>query len=433
MSEFFQLFDKAEAQFEIGYYAQAKAGYLRAIDAEPNHVDVFRAISKVELIEEMLASRGWYGEPRPNSHAICLFGSVPESSREPSYAHYAFFGKAAYDAFQTSYYLQDLFRFRRYKRLVQPTFLLLYLAIKATRSGRVEFLELGSTLFAAYEKLANCQRFLNELDAHTVEASNASLQGGAGNRTGQQIDFMGIELSNWLREVSVMVHAGVPLRLYASHADVPAPASPRFSFSLGVANYAFEATPAFAQWTAQSRFVILRERFTLGTEFRWGILGKRFMCFSLPEFAALVARLGRKVSLLSFCEAPPFLQATDSRPPAETVFIDAYVAVHDLREEEIQRFAQSIAQYRLGGATLTFNTTPSFALDSSILSRDLHALENQQWLRSYIKHPGSQATTDSRPGETQFCFTSDLLINGLKAHVDALDRIYSGSRTGSFE
>ncbi len=67
VSDFLTLFQRAGTHFESGRYGEAREDYLRAIGAEPNHVDVFRAILKVELLEEMAASPGWYGERRPPS------------------------------------------------------------------------------------------------------------------------------------------------------------------------------------------------------------------------------------------------------------------------------------------------------------------------------------------------------------------------------
>ncbi len=426
VSDFLTLFQRAGTHFESGRYGEAREDYLRAIGAEPNHVDVFRAILKVELLEEMAASPGWYGERRPRAHALCLLGSVSESAGERPHAHYAFFGKTAYDAFQTAYYLQDLFRLRRYDRLVQPTFLLLHLAMKAVAATRVEFLELGSTLFAAYEKFANCERFLDSISAGTGDGSARSAGHEDRAVADGRVDFIGVELSDWLREVSRLVHPDVPIRLYPSHAHVPPSALPRFSFSLGVGNYAFETTAALARWLAQSRLAVLRERFTLGRDFTWEILGKRFTCFSLPELAEAVARLGRKVSLLSFGEAPPFLQPSDPVPTPDSVFLDAYVAVHDLSQEEMERIAHSITAYRLETMMLTFNTNPSFRIGADILARSLDAIHAAEWTRNYADASGQPRAAGSAPSDPCFDFTSEILVNGLAAHVDALMRAYEG-------
>jgi hypothetical protein len=416
--EFGRYFRAAEEHFEAGRYPAARDCYLTAISAESDHVDVFRAILRVETIEEIAAGSAWYG-PRPLHHAVCLLGSVSESPDAPPYLHNAFFGKRAVEAFQAATYLDDLLRLRRFPRLIQTAFLLLYLSLKAMKGDRVQFLELGSTLYAAYEKLANTERFLQRRAGigvgSTVTAPEPTLV--------ERIEFLGVELSDRQRAMSALLHPTVPLQLFATIGEVPRSDLPRAAFSLGVGNYAFEDTGELAAWLLQSRFTVLRERFTLRRDYNWEIMGKRFVCFALPQLAATMREHGYRVSLLSFVEAAPFLDSPSS-DAADEVFLEAHLAVHDLTHGEMENVADDIRRYRLVGIESSFNSNPPIRLDVDILLRDLGPLQAQAWGRRYVVDRTRTDRSTDAGSAAQFDFTVDRLKALLKAHIDTVARTY---------
>lgn len=419
MSNFLDLFVEGETLFAENKYIEARDKYLSAISLDSNHVDVFRAMMKVDLVEEILAGREWYGTEPGSHHALCLFGSISARPGIRPYVHQAYLGRRGYAAFQTAYYLEDLQWLRRYDRLIQSTFMMLYLyAVVARR--RLEFIELGSTLFAAYEKFGNCERLLFHLEKG--RSLRDRLLRPLTRRVVKKIDFIGVELSDWLRNLSAVLHPGIPIDLYRTWREVPKPAAPRMALSIGVGNYAFTDTAELAEWVADNHITILRERFTLGADYTWQILGKRFTCFSLPEFTALAARHGLAVSLLSYCETGPFLDPTDTPPPEGTVFVEAYLAVHRIAPREQAAYRELIRSLDAPRFSSGFNTNPLIVLTEDILERPIGVLQGETWHGQYAK----TATDAPAPSQTpaQFDFSSPMLDEKLSAHMELLGRIF---------
>jgi hypothetical protein len=378
----------------------------------------------LELIDQMTAGAAWYGSSLPTHQAVCLLGSVAQSASIRPYVHNAYFGKQAYEAFHTFVYLEDILRFRRFGRLIQPTFLIFYLVIETIKTDRVQFLELGSTLYAAFEKFVNAQNFL--ADSALMKRRGSMRRRTETDLVSTKIDFLGVELSGWFRELSRMLHPTVPIELFSSLDEVPAGSIPRVAFSLGVGNYAFTSAEEFAAWVVQNRFTIVRERFTLSKDFAWQIMGKRFTCFGLPEFARSVGARGHLISLLSFVEAPPFLEATEA-PAADCVFVDAYLAIHALKDSELQHVSRSVRWHALDRLDSNFNTNPSIAIDADVLSRDISTLWAQPWTRNYSKTPGREVQDRQQAEPARFDFHSEFLSNELDAHIERLKMIYGVS------
>jgi hypothetical protein len=392
-------FQRGQDCFELKLFNEAKAAFLAAIEADPHNVDVFRAIMQVEAIEEIEAGRQWYGDDRPNYHAISLFGSIPDDRAKQPYFHYGFFGQTAYNAFTTAYYLQDLLRLRRFTHLVQPSFMLVHLAALAL-STPVEFLELGSTLYAAKEKLANCARVAGE---HAV------------------FHFLGVELSSWLRSISEICHPGEPLALFPSCQDVPPARQPRLSYSLGVGNYAFENTAELIGWLRQSRFIFLRERFNMGGDFQHQVIGKRFNCFDLGRLIENLRAAGYRTNILSFTE-PSNPLPTGETPPIGALFLDVNLLVHNFNANERERFAAVLQRCGVARVHSNYNTNPPIELHAGLLESqpDLDAI------RAAHPLPRSYSTVELRLDDNsrRFDFAVAALDAGLAAHIAMLDRIY---------
>ena len=395
--DFSTSFAAAEVAFAQHQLADARELYLQAIAAEPGNVDVFRAILNVERLDELLAGRNWYGDERPSHHALSLFGSMFENGDRP-YLHYAFIGQTAYEAFTTAYYLQDLLRLRRFDQLIQPTFLLIYLAIAATRSRRAEFIELGSTLYAAHEKLANCERVVGPIDC--------------------TIDRIGIELSAWLRQVAEALHPGVPIRHFAEFNAVPSSIYPRFALSLGVANYAFTRTTELVDWLSGNRLSVIRERFTLGPDFVYPILGKRFTCFDLDHLMGRLRAGGYRTTVLSFAEPAPFLPPDTTEP--DLPFVDAYLLIDNLDPSDRDRLVTLLRRHDAGRFQSGYNTNPPF----SLAAEKLFAGPEISDIRAQCQRRSHRLTEARALTTTQFDFGSPELQVVVRTHLENLDRIY---------
>lgn len=407
-ADFPRLYAVGNEYFAAGQLADARRAMLHAIGSDPNHAQVVQAILRVEMIDEVLAGRKWYGEQPPTWHPVSLLGAVSQDKQTKPLLHYAMFGKRAYEGFQAGYYLQDLQRLRRWRELVQAPFLLLYLAIDAIAAERVEFIELGSTLYAAYEKFENCRNYLQK-----------DHDGAASNVAAGKIQFIGIEMSEYFRGLAAMLHPGVSIRQYSSHLEVPPPQMPRVVFSLGVANYAFLDTAEFVDWIAQGRVTVVRERFTLDSDHVTNAIGKRFTCFSLPEFRSALGRRGLQVSLLSFAEAQPFLHSDDHNPP-NRVFVDAYFAVHNLAPPELAALEEAIGASDWKRLQSNYNTNPGISFGPGMLKGCVVIPDDFPWQRDYVLR-----ASDGRQDEKmQFNFTSSALENGLMEQLQVIDRTY---------
>jgi hypothetical protein len=408
---FSDLFKDAESLFEARQFAAARDVYLAAIAVEPNHLDVFRAISRVELLDGLLIAKEWYGAQRPRRHAISVFGSVAEDGANP-HTHYSFYGLPAYEAFTAYYYLQDLFRLRRFARLVQPAFMLLYLAAQSIKARRIELLELGSTLYAAYQKLQNCENALIGDEGWRL-FGRPSIMG--------KMRFLGVEVSNLLRQLSLALHEHVPITIYKDWRDVPAPEYPRLSMSLGVCNYAFEDSATLARWLQLSRLSFIRERFVIGrADTVYPVLGKRFTCFDLEKMPRELATRGLKLSILSFTEAVSSLPE-DELPLDRSILVDANILVHALTESEAGTLVRLLEHHEAERFQSNYNTSPPFSLTSDAIFAGKTIDEiKAAFPRPRTYHPAHEKTmTDPR-----FNFSSSMLTEGLEAHLGHLARIY---------
>jgi hypothetical protein len=404
-------FGEAERLFEADDFSGARAEYLRAIEIDVNDIHVMQAILRLERIEEILSSKDWYGTVSEH-HAVCLLGSI--SGSYPTYAHNVFFGKPAYEAFHTYLYMQDLLRLRRYQSLAQPTFFVLYLAAEAMKSKRVEFLELGSTLYAAYEKFQNCATF--------AKAPTRSKFSVRRQTTLEKIAFIGVELSDWLRHTAELLHPALPIAHYRSWRDVRAPQSPRMALSIGVGGYAFETVDELARWVATNRVTILRERFTLGPDFLHQILGKRNISFDLGRFTKILNEDGFEVCLLSCAETGPFLDSADQLPSPDSTFFEPYLVIHDLNQDERRKFGDLAEKYGAHRLQSGFNTWPPFTITKDLLAETkvIDALSGRPCKRAYVKQP------DEQVHDSRFNFSSAALRDGLAQHIQTLKMIYGG-------
>ena len=299
--------------------------------------------------------RKWYGPKLPNGHAIALFGSVGESN----YLHNVKFGREAYESHHTYHYLTDLMWFRNNPDLIQPSFLILGLVIRIINVPEVEFVELGTSLHAAAEKFNNVNNLLG---------------------VGPNLRHIGIEPSTWLAEIAQVLHPDLDLKIFESWQDVPPSSLPRFSFSSGVANYAFADTDELGSWLRQSRFSIIRERFCIDQELSDFIMGKRFVYFNLTHLISLLSNY--HISVLSLVESSQIFDQ-----PKDGIFIDAILCFHDLSPDELEIFNSSLQMVNPPNEPIHFNTYPPMTLTPNILNLDIDitTLSRMPWQKKYLR------------------------------------------------
>jgi hypothetical protein len=388
---FVELLREGEQLFAAGAYPAAESKFSEAVATDPHHIQAYAAVLRIEAIKAIATSKEWFGPVYPRTHAVTLLGSMSEDGTTP-YVHHAYAGKCAYENYQMAHYLRELMRWQHHPDLLQSHFILAYLAADAMDETRIEFSELGSTLYAAYEKFRNCERAF-------------------GRRTLEKIDFIGVESSEFLRDASSMLHGGLPLALYKHWRDVPI-GNARIAFSLGVGNYAFESAAEFSVWCLQNRVNILRERFSTDGDFAFQIMGKRFTCFDLRQLVIKMEQQGYRVSMISAAEAKPFLTNGEAQPKG--ALFEAHIAVSKLTDEEHSKVSRSITAHGLEGQMCYINSDPPIRFDADILRRPLSWAT--QWRGTYL--------AGTAPTEGTWNFASQCLSEALQEHKTNLDLAY---------
>jgi hypothetical protein len=409
--EFDRLTALAAAAESAADFVNAAILFAEAAKSCPTHPSAYVAIEAAERCRELATARDWYGDRIPDHHAAGILGTF--GAGRP-YVHHVLCGKAAYETFHVSHYLADLLRHREYRGIVQPTFLMLYLAMQASSSSRVEFSEIGASLYAAYEKLQNA-------------AEAASTSGVICHPL--SIDHICVEMSGKLRYLAEALHSNIPLHSYASWRDVPSPAFERFAYSLGVGNYAFASYSEFAQWIGQNHVTAIRERFCTGADFTHHIMGKRFTFFDLDALARRLAEEGYKI-VCSVHETAPFLDDGDARPPSNAVFFDAHVLVHRLATDQIEALARMLDQCDADSRPPFGDAAPPAVISSTMLRAATpldRALASVDWRRQYQK---------PRPSETAheptMDFSATSVAEQLRQHIRAITTAYTQSpRSGA--
>jgi hypothetical protein len=404
-ASFGAIITQADAQFEGGNFAAAKALYQSAADAEPTHPNAFYAVVRIEACDALISAKSWFGDRPPAYQPVAVFCSMPIAASETPDIRRVLCGQSAYDAFHADTYLTELLRIRRHPNVLHAAFLLLYLAARSQKASRIEFTEIGASLYAAYEKLHNAE-------AHAIKC------GAVGEPIA--VHHICVELSERLRLLASALHHGLPVSYYPAWSDVPTAEAPRFAFSIGVANYAFAGTDEFMIWVRQSRALVVRERFTLTGDFTHHIMGKRFVCFDLAALAAALDRHGYRMNVLSITEAPRFLDRADQSAPG-AIFFNACVFIHRLTDDELKSIAAGLAVCGAEEIQPFYDTdTPVKLTAEAILDpmpwRDLVA--SKEWRGDYL--------APRRSGGSRYDFAPTSVRTHLANHLAMLDRVYDG-------
>jgi hypothetical protein len=402
---------EADALYQQGRYQEARALYQRSVDIDPRHQNAFYAVVRIEFCDDQIMARAWYGERPPDPYPVGILSAISIAASSSPYLHHVLGGKAAYEAFHIAHYLTDLLRVRRHPNVIHTSFLALYFAMKASRQTRVEFSEIGGSLYAAYEKMAACRNFSFQ-------------QGLPGPEP--QVDHICVELSDRLRLLAKALHGADPISFYAHWRDAPKPATLRFSFSLGVANYAFARGLECTEWIKQNEAVLIRERFTVGGDFTHHIMGKQFVCFDLFAMLAELASSGYRAILLSLGEAPRFLDSSDQLQRSDTVFFNAHVLIHKLTDFQLDQVADWWRS--VGGERIPpfHDTDPPLVIRPHDFRNPRsidETIQSFDWKRDYVHEAG----TKTRPHSPRFDFSQTALRDHLANYLAIIDRSYSSA------
>ena len=146
--------------------------------------------------------------------------------------------------------------------------LLLYL-ILACRPSLNTILELGSTLFELIDGLELVRAYAASHSLPVVDVRAKR--------------FVGVELSQILRQASVELHPGYDIDLCED--VLSAERACDVLYDRSVSNYAFESADEFAEFVAGSQVGLLNTYFSLAESFVTSRLGKKVTYFSLAEVA----------------------------------------------------------------------------------------------------------------------------------------------------
>ena len=163
--------------------------------------------------------------------------------------------------------------------------MLIYLAIVAARetgdTARVEFVELGSTLFSAIDKLDSCEKCLGRIvDWRAVK-------------------FIGVEPLETLSYVARLLHPGLDITIYPHHSQVHPADGLRMERTFQASAYAFASCEQLVDWISRS---------SLGMHGIWlasdgksvvtQMGGKRVLLAGLDELCARLQRIGYSTTLI---------------------------------------------------------------------------------------------------------------------------------------
>ena len=357
-----------------------------ALATNPNHQFSDRVLNIYRECFEKRRAREW-AQARQNGQMWSLVGMV--YTDHPPTITAATTGYQVYDMYQIYNYMLDLDAYRRWPTRVDPLFVYVYGALLAF-DGKVEFTELGGTMFAAYEKIRNCENlFRGGLDLSAVTMTN-------------------VEYSDFLADMSRHLHLGIPIRIYHQWGDVPAPEAPRVSFSMGVGSYAFASSEEYANWLSRSRFTVIREEFALGDRDQSSqVGGKRFTYFGVQAFVRSVEAVGHRVRQLI---AYPVVEKADGAHRIKTVPL--YLIIENLDDNEQAAFRSHFDSLDMSSCKDTQNGSQggrSVPLSSAVMRTTFDPSPYRQQTTIELIEKVSKGSVDLEP-----------ILKQIKAHLQFL-------------
>ncbi|MGO8908849.1 MAG: hypothetical protein ACLQDM_05930, partial [Bradyrhizobium sp.] len=129
--------------------------------------------------------------------------------------------------------------------------------------------------------------------------------------------------------------------------------------------------------------------------------------------------------LLAFRESPPFLEREVDRQNYDGVFLDGWLFVHNLSDDELNTLAGLVSKCGADRLPLFWDPGPLIAPSPSqlISPRPISAvIGGAKWTRIYV----SGRTEVEYPYNPRFDFSAAAVRDALKTHLEILDREYGG-------
>jgi hypothetical protein len=400
----------AAAFFVLNEDARALEQCNIALEINPNHEFTHIVLNILRQCTDRQWTREWAQSHQAAYPFAIMGGSHPD--RPPSLRD-ALIGYQVYDSLQLASYMKDLDLYRRYSTRIDPCFVYVYAALLSLTPAP-EFVELGGTLFAAYEKIRNCENlFCKGLDIAKVSMSN-------------------VEYSPFLAQAAKNLHFGIEFRTYREWHEVPTAIGDRVAYSMGVGSYAFTSSDEFAEWLSQSRFTMLREEFTLAPrDMPSQMSGKRFIYFSLFALARSLAAKGYRTHLImaypieekSSAGALIFGHARETLPGRTFKTAPFYLVVENLTVGELARFRASFDALDVSSCKKVMNGVQHGALplSASLLDAPLDLAPYLQYQEVSDAPPAAPERSEI-PAHEIASYDLRLLLDGLKRHFEALGK-----------
>lgn len=267
--------------------------------------------------------------------ACTLYGNV---GKNHSGLHSLFLGREAYERFIDSYYLQDMLGIRYYRRQPEKFYYMLYFALLQfhRRTGFANFSELGTTLWSTIDKIAYChERLKSDLRF-------------------QDVEWIGIELSDYLRRLSHLLHPDCALTFFDRwHNFLRIDA--QVGFSHLVTPYAFHDESAVTSWLKRFGFCLWVADFTLNTTRHLRVNGKQW---SLLSLSSMLARLRGEGMSIMFVDA----QNLDSEGQIKRTSLIVYDASRFAFDDYLRSLSEAGA-----AAAITASDFRPFEFDAATL------------------------------------------------------------------
>jgi hypothetical protein len=231
-------------------------------------------LAKFINIECRATEQEWM-ESDASSITCTLYGNI---GRDQSGLHSLFLGRQAYERFIDSYYLEDMLKIRYHGHRPEKFYYMLYFALLwfHRRGGRSNMTELGATMWSTIDKIAYCHQHL-----------------GLTLRL-EDVEWISIELSDYLRRLSHILHAELDLTFFDRWQSFHR-SDAQVGFSHVVTPYAFHDESDVASWLKKFGFCLWVSDFTLKATRHWRVNGKSWTVLSLQSMLMRLQAQGMKV------------------------------------------------------------------------------------------------------------------------------------------
>ncbi len=317
----------------------------------------------------------WY-QTSPDGYTALLLARVRTDGR-PDYV-IPHFGQDAYENYAASLYFRELYRALDGDAICwSPGFPYIYAGIKVLmeRHPHVRVVEVGSTLFAAIDKIRKCERRFGPLPSEA------------------RLSFRGIEISDFFNRIARSIHPGESITFGKHYTEPTTEHAVDVGRCYQASSYAFATTDQFVDWVARTRFSVQGAWFNPdGADHTTCAMGKRLTLFHYDRFVEGLAARGIRVHHVH----------SDRYTLHGGAFIASWLVTEQFDDDERDAFA------RLCVATAGLNTEGVVHADRSWSSEAVRAITDAG------PHSGG-IDPDDPPQSLRFPLTFDFGSRGLEA------------------